>query len=291
MVTSGAFPVFPFAIGVSVLGVVGLLLFTFYKDVAGVFKRYSTGFQVDLIRADMTLKPEEYMLGVVSVGAVLWIVAIFVTRWGLTFSILLLPVCEAASYFLATFYLKFRGRRRIAKMVDQLEMVLRMLAGAMRVGLGFRQAIVLVTEEVSDPSRREFMRVIGRTNIGVNLIDALDEMARTCPSGEIEMFARVVRIQQSTGGNLAKVLEKLATTIRDRRRIVRKIGALTAQGRFGAFIIGSLPVVVGGFIVFTQKDMGDVLLHTHPGWGVLAAVAVLEGLAAYVLSRILVLDT
>jgi tight adherence protein B len=71
---------------------------------------------------------------------------------------------------------------------------------------------------------------------------------------------------------------------------VRKIGALTAQGRFGAFIIGALPLVVGGFIILTEHDMGDVLLHTKPGWAVLAAVAFLEGIAAYVLSRILILD-
>jgi hypothetical protein len=37
--------------------------------------------------------------------------------------------------------------------------------------------------------------------------------------------------------------------------------------------------------------MGDVLLYTKPGWCVLAAVFVLEGLAAFVLSRILILDS
>jgi tight adherence protein B len=282
--------IFPFAIGVSVFGVVGLLLFTFSSDAATLIKRYSTAFQVDLVKADMPMKPEEYMLGVVSIGVLIWIPAIFLMHGGLLLSLALLPLSEAISVLVATGYLKFRGKRRLAKLVDQLEMVLRMIASAMRVGLGFRQAIILVTEEVADPSRREFMRVMGRANIGVNIVDALDEMARNSPASEIQMFARVVRVQQSTGGDLAKVLEKLATTIRDRRRIVRKMGALTAQGRFGAFIIGALPLVVGGFIVLTQKDMGDVLLHTQPGWGVLAAVALLEGLAAYVLSRILILD-
>jgi tight adherence protein B len=278
------------ALGLSFVGILSLLLYTFSGDVKNALKRFSTGFQTDLFRADMTLKPEEYMLGVLGVAVILWVVSLFVVHAGIAISIALLPVCGSVSYLVGVGYLKFRGRRRIARLVDQLEMVLRMIASAMRVGLGFRQAILLVTEEVPDPSRREFMRVMGRTNIGVNLVDALDEMARNCPAGETQMFARVVRVQQQTGGDLAKVLEKLATTIRDRRRIIRKIGALTAQGRFGAFIIGALPLCVGGFIVFTQKDMGDVLLYTHPGWCVLAAVGVLEGLAAYVLSRILVLD-
>jgi tight adherence protein B len=277
---------FPYAIGLSVFGVIGLLLFTFSNDVSSSLKRSSSAFGVDLVKADMPMKPEEYMLGVVSIGVVLWILAIFLVHGGLFLSLAFLPLCEAVSVLVATAYLKFRGKRRLARLVDQLEMVLRMIASAMRVGLGFRQAIILVTEEVADPSRREFMRVMGRTNIGVGLVDALDEMARSCPASEIEMFARVVRVQQSTGGDLAKVLEKLATTIRDRRRVVRKIGALTAQGRFGAFIIGALPLVVGGFIILTEHDMGD----TKPGWAVLAAVALLEGVAAYVLSRILILD-
>jgi len=282
--------IFPYAIGLSVFGVVSLLLYSFSSDVSGVIGRYAAGFQNDLVKADLQMKPEEYMLGVVGAGVLLWVGSILMFHGGLLMSLAFLPLCEAASVLLGTFYLRFRGKRRLAKLVDQLEMVLRMIASAMRVGLGFRQAIILVTEEVQDPSRREFMRVMGRSNIGISLVDALDEMARNCPASELQMFARVVRVQQSTGGDLAKVLEKLATTIRDRRRIIRKIGALTAQGRFGAFIIGALPVVVGGFIVFTQKDMGSVLLGTKPGWGVLAAVGVLEGLAAYVLSRILILD-
>jgi tight adherence protein B len=282
---------FPVAIGLSMVGVLGLLLYTFWADTATLLKRYSTAFQVDLAKADMPMKPEEYLLGVVSVGVLLWLVFVFVAHGGFLLCAMMFPLCEAVSVLVATMYLKFRGKRRIVKIVDQLEMVLRMIAGAMRVGLGFRQAILLVTEEVPDPSRREFMRVMGRTNIGVSIVDALDEMARSCPANEIEMFARVVRVQSGTGGDLSRVLEKLATTIRDRRRIVRKIGALTAQGRFGAFIIGALPLVVGGFIVFTQKSMGDVLLYTKPGWCVLAAVFVLEGLAAFVLSRILILDS
>jgi tight adherence protein B len=134
------------------------------------------------------------------------------------------------------------------------------------------------------------MRVIGRTNIGIPIVDALDELAKSMPSNEMQMFARVVRVQQQTGGDLAKVLEKLAATIRDRRRVFRKMGALTAQGRFGAFIIGGLPILVGGFVVSTQPDMGHALMHTTPGLIALGIVAFLELCAIFSLSRILRFD-
>jgi tight adherence protein B len=165
-----------------------------------------------------------------------------------------------------------------------------MLAGALRVGLGLRQAIILVTEEVPDPARREFMRVIGRTNIGLSVLDALDELAKSMPSNEMTMFSRALRVQSQTGGDLAKVLETLAATIRDRRRVFRKMSALTAQGRFGAIIIGALPLLVGGFVLATQADMAQALLHTKPGWIALGAVFVLEALAAFTLNRILQFD-
>ena len=99
------------------------------------------------------------------------------------------------------------------------------------------------------------------------------------------MFARVVRVQQQTGGDLAKVLEKLAITIRDRRRVLRKMNALTSQGRMGAMIIGGLPVLVGGFVMATQPDMKEAMLHTVPGWCMLGLAVFLEAAAAFVLSK------
>jgi tight adherence protein B len=165
-----------------------------------------------------------------------------------------------------------------------------MMAGALRVGLGLRQSLILVTEELPNPARREFLGVIGRTNLGVSILDALDELAKSMPSAEMTMMARSIRVQSTTGGDLAHVLEILAMTIKDRRRINRKMSALTAQGRGGAWIIGSLPLVVGSFVMATQHEMAQALLHTTPGWIALGIVFVLEILAAFSLMKILQFD-
>jgi tight adherence protein B len=238
----------------------------------------------------MTIKPEEFALLVVGISVILWLAVVLLAKTATLISILLLPASLAVGILGGTFYLKFRGDKRINGFVQQLELVLRMLAGAMRVGLGFRQAIILVTEEVPDPARREFMRVIGRTNLGIAIVDALDELCKSMPTSEMQMFAKVVRVQQQTGGDLAKVLEKLAATIRDRRRVMRKMSALTAQGRFGAAIIGALPILVGGFVIMTQPEMGGALLHTFPGHIALGIFFCLECAAIYSLGRILRFD-
>ncbi len=280
----------PLAIGVSVIGVLAMLMFALGVDVRKLLQRYSQKFQVAIDRADMTIKAEEFGLIVVGAGAILWVGTVLVLRSDLITSAVLFPVEMVLSVVCGNTFLKMRGDMRMKGFGNQLEMVLRMLAGALRVGLGLRQAIILVTEEVPDPARREFMRVIGRTNIGLSVLDALDELAKSMPSNEMTMFSRALRVQSQTGGDLAKVLETLAATIRDRRRVQRKMSALTAQGRFGAIIIGALPLLVGGFVIATQADMAQALLHTQPGWYALGAVFVLEALAGYSLNRILQFD-
>jgi tight adherence protein B len=282
--------VYPYAIGASVFGVIALLVFALGVDLSGTLKKVGAGFQQRLDRADMSIKAEEFTLIVVVAGAVLWLGLVLILRQGPVTSGLLLPLSLALATVAGSFYLKIKGDLRINKFSDQLELVLRMLSGALRVGLGLRQAIILVTEEVPDPARREFQRVVGRTNIGTPIADSLDELAKSVPSSETQMLSRVVRIQLQTGGDLARVLEQLALTIRDRRRILRKMKTLTAQGRFGGYIIGALPLLVGGFVIATQPEMAHALLYTNPGHIALGSALLLEGLAIYTLSRILVLD-
>ncbi len=282
--------VFPYAIGGSVFCVIALLVFSLGGDLSGFTSRLGRGFQDKIDRADIQIKAEEFALAIVGIAVVMWLAAVFLLHTTPLISILVLPLTLAIAIVGGNFYLKFRGDRRVGAFVQQLELVLRMLAGALRVGLGLRQAVILVTEEVPDPARREFMRVIGRTNIGIPIVDALDELTKSMPSNEMSMFSKVVRVQQQTGGDLAKVLERLAATIRDRRRVFRKMNALTAQGRFGAVIIGGLPILVGGFVVLTQPEMGNALTHTKPGLIALGIVAGLETAAIYSLSRILRFD-
>ncbi|MFN2529580.1 MAG: type II secretion system F family protein, partial [Candidatus Baltobacteraceae bacterium] len=129
--------------------------------------------------------------------------------------------------------------------------------------------------------------VIGQTNVGISPYDALDGLAERIPSNETLMLAKVIRIQGQTGGNLSAILEHLATTIKERRRIARKINALTAEGRIGALVLEALPVAVGGFIIATQRDMALPLLTTGLGHGVLGGVLVLEFLAIVSLNRML----
>ncbi|HEY0798644.1 MAG TPA: type II secretion system F family protein [Candidatus Baltobacteraceae bacterium] len=277
-------------IALGAIGAVVLLAISFGGSTGSWLKSIGQTYQAQIERADLSIKPEDFALIVFGVALALWLIIMLVLRVNLVVGFFVLPICFAFCLLAGNFFLKFRGDRRIGSFVNQLEMILRMMAGALRVGLGLRQSMILVAEEMPDPARREFQRIIGRTNIGIGINDALDEMAKSLPAAEVIMMSRAIRVQSQTGGDLASVLETLASTIKDRRRIYRKMSALTAQGKAGAWIIGALPLLVGSFVVFTQPDLGGPLLHTFPGWVALGIVAVLELLSALTLAKILSFD-
>ncbi len=282
--------VFPYAIGAGVFSMIALLVYSTEFDLRTFAGKYADGFRKDIDRADMSIAAADFMLGALGAGAVLWLVVVLRLHQSLLIALLTLPVCEAVTLVVGLMYLRFRGSMRLKKFGDQLEMVLRTIGGAVRVGVGLRQAFVIVIEELPNPAKKEFRRVVGRTNIGIPLVDALEETAKTIPGNEMKMFVKVVRVQQQTGGDLASVLETLASTIRDRRRVIRKMNSLTAQGRFGAFIIGGLPVGIGAFVIGTQPEMAAALLHTVPGYCLLGLAGFLELAAIIALAKILQLD-
>jgi tight adherence protein B len=285
-----ALAVGPFGIFFGVLACLALGLFAFRQRIAARITVASSVLQTRINRADLTLKVEELALGGLGCAAVLWLAATILWQLPPVIAVLMLPLAIAMTGVVVLKWLGFKAQRRIGAFTQQLELVLRMMAGALRIGLGLRQSIIIVTEEAPDPARREFMRVIGRTNIGISLLDALDELAVTMPGAEVSMMARAIRVQAQTGGDLARVLDSLANTIKDRRRVFRKMRALTAQGRGGAFVIGALPLLVGGFVMVTQPAMGHAMLYTFVGHLALGTVGVLESAAIVTLNRIMQFD-
>ena len=243
-----------------------------------------------LDRAGVQQTPQDIALRLAGVTAVLWILAALVMRPGMLVGVILVAVCAGAAFGGFWALLQIKIRRRLDQFVQQLELALRLIGSGVRIGLGLRQALTMVIEEMSDPARYEYMRVVGQTNIGVSVYDALDTLAKRMPGSETLMMARAIRIQSQTGGDLAKILEHLANTIKERRRIQRKISALTAEGRASAGILSALPPFLSVFISITEPSMGSALWFTSPGHVALMIVGVLELLGVLWLMKMLKVD-
>jgi Flp pilus assembly protein TadB len=260
-------------------GISATVFFAFFSIWGPVNERATakvTGLSAQLDRAGIRSSPQELVLGTTAGVALVWIGLIFLLHPGLLFSLLLLPMVAGIAWLGFNGFVQFRVRRRLHAFGEQLEPATRLMAGGLRVGLGLRQALAIVIDELPDPARYEFRRVIGQTNIGISIFDAIDDLAARMPSHEAMMISRVFRVQSETGGDLARVLDQLADTIKDRRQVQRKTSSLTAEGRMSAWVLMAIPVCLGLFIFATQPNMADALKYTTIGHIVLGIVLGLE---------------
>ena len=252
--------------------------------------KFVGSFAVDLERAGLRIPAERLgaVVGTITVG--LWLAAVIFIRPDPLRAILFIPIAFAVTALGFRFWIKGKVKKRLKAFDGQLELALRLISSGLRVGLSLRQALVLVTEELSDPAQTEFSRVIARSNIGVPMDVALDDLVRRVPSEELAMMVDAIQVQSKTGGNLGKILDHLAGTIKGRRQIVRKIAALTGEATLSGWVIGLLPVGVGAFIMIAEPPMRAALLGTGIGHLSLVVFFVLEVLGIGMIRGIMKMD-
>jgi tight adherence protein B len=280
----------PFAI---VLGVIGTMAFTVYaawSRIERYLAKFVGSFSADLDRAGLRTPAERLGAIVATVTVVLWLAAVIGLRPSPILAILYIPLSFALTALGFRFWIKRKVKKRLKAFDEQLELALRLISSGLRVGLSLRQALVLVTEELADPAQTEFSRVIARSNIGVPMDVALDDLVRRVPSEELAMMVDAIQVQSKTGGNLGKILDHLAGTIKGRRAIVRKIAALTGEATLSGWVIGLLPVGVGAFIMIAEPPMRIALLNTGIGHLSIIAFVVLEVVGIAVIRAIMKMD-
>jgi Flp pilus assembly protein TadB len=280
----------PIAVFAGVSATVFFAFFSFWSSVNERANARVRSLSDQLDRAGIRTGSQEIVLSVVSGGAIVWIAILLLLHPPLWLSLALLPAIAAVGAGGFSAYVNFAIGRRLKGFCSQLESATRLLAGGLRVGLGLRQALAMVVEELPDPARHEFRRVIGQTNLGASVYDAFDDLAERMPSHECLMLSRVFRVQSETGGDLARILDQLAETIKHRRQVTRKCDALTAEGRMSAWVLMLIPLCLGAFIAATQESMGHALLFTSVGHVVLLIVAGLEAGAFLWLKALLKID-
>src|SRR5207302_188258 len=144
-----------------------------------------------------------------------------------------------------------------------------------------------VADEFDAPVSAEFSFCYEQQNLGLPPDIAFRDLARRTGLLEIKIFVLAMLIQQQTGGNLAELLDNLATLVRERFRLRGKIRTLTAEGRFQAIILLALPPLVLLAIFFLNPRYGQVLVD-HPN--LVYSMFISEALGALFIRRIINFD-
>jgi tight adherence protein B len=184
-------------------------------------------------------------------------------------------------------YVWWKRRQRIIKLQEQLPEAFDLMARVIRAGQTMTQGIQAVADDFQKPISAEFAYCYEQQNLGLPPEVALRDLARRTGIMEIKIFVLALLVQQETGGNLAELLDKLATIMRDRARIKRKIRTLTAEGRFQALILMAMPPLLLVIVLLVNPAYGSVLFH-YPK--LLLGMAISEGIGALWIRKIVNFD-
>lgn len=193
-------------------------------------------------------------------------------------------VIGVAFAYLPKFYVSYKKKKRMAKFEQQLPDALGLIARALRSGHAFTSGMKLAAEEFPDPIGPEFNETLDEINFGINVSDALKNLAHRVDCPDLKFFVVSVILQRETGGNLAEIIEGLAKLIRERFKFRGKIRVLTAEAKMSAAVLYILPFLLAAWLFFFQNEFIRPL-YTDPIGKILLGITAFLMFIGYLLIK------
>ncbi|MGH6885998.1 MAG: type II secretion system F family protein [Geminicoccales bacterium] len=235
-----------------------------------------------VIQSGITTDPSRLLLVVLAAAAGLYLLLLALGFAGVVALPLVLIIGVALP---VTILIQIRSRRA-REISRQLPDGIDLMVRSLRAGHPLNTAFQVIAREMPDPLGSEMGIVADAITYGDDLTDAVLAFADRVGVEDARYLAVAINIQAGTGGNLAQVLEALAQVIRSRFAMMRKIKALSAEGRLTAIIVSAVPPII--FVALNllsptyYGDVADDPLYVP----FLAIGAVLTVLNAIVLRRL-----
>jgi tight adherence protein B len=242
-----------------------------------------TGLTLDehLARADLKLRASEFVL--IQIGFLVVFTLLGLLRYGFGPQFI---VSGVGGYLIPMRFVRYRQRKRLNTFNRQLPDTLSLLANGLKAGFSLPQALDSVSHNTQPPLSEELGRVVREMNIGVSLEQALHNLLRRVPSDDLDLIVTAILIHNSVGGNLARVLDSISHTIRQRVQVKAQAQALTSQARASGWVITLLPVVVAGILYLIAPDYFRVMTTDRLGLALLVVAGVMIGIGNYIIRRI-----
>jgi tight adherence protein B len=198
----------------------------------------------------------------------------------------LTPLAGVSMGALPIAWVVMRRRRRLKAFAAQLSDAMEMLSRALRAGQSLGFGFDMVAQEMSDPIGKEFGRVFDEQNLGIPMEESLRSMAERIPNVDLQFFVTAVILQRQTGGDLAEILDKIGSLIRQRFQIWGQVQALTGEGRLSGIVLIGLPFALFATVYQLNPDYVVVLFTDPMGKQMLAVALFLQVLGALMIRKI-----
>ncbi|WP_414444975.1 type II secretion system F family protein [Burkholderia sp. 22PA0099] len=120
---------------------------------------------------------------------------------------------------------------------------------------------------------------------GVEVDRAMVHIAKQYRIREFELVGSVLRLSVKYGGRADVMLERMATFMRDFEAAERELRAMSAETRLSTWVLGSLPIAVGSFVIATNPKYFTSMWMNDTGRLVLYVAFALQALGVFLLYR------
>ncbi|HEY3217898.1 MAG TPA: type II secretion system F family protein [Candidatus Limnocylindria bacterium] len=186
-------------------------------------------------------------------------------------------------------WIDLRHRRRQRAFRSQLADNVALLASSVRAGHSLLQAFEQVARESPEPSRSGIEQVVREIGLGASQEEALERLAQRFPSEDLDLIVASINVQHQISGSLARSLDEMAETLRERQRIEADIRALTSQQRYSAYVLALLPVAVTLALFLVSRDYITLLFEGLLRFAAIAA-ALMVLLGFIIMRKIATID-
>lgn len=159
--------------------------------------------------------------------------------------LLALPLAPGVPLAVAVLVIRMAKARYRAAFTDGLPEALDVFARGLRAGRPVSDSLGIVVASAKGPLQREFARCHDEICMGTSLPRSLARLEQRVPTAEVSFFTVATALQAETGGNLIETMEGLAGQLRERRKLRKKVRALSSEARASAVILAALPFAVG----------------------------------------------
>jgi tight adherence protein B len=166
--------------------------------------------------------------------------------------------------FLPIWWIRRGHKAKQSRFKTQLPDTVGLLASSVRSGHSLPQALEHVATDAPEPTKSAFLLVGREIALGASQEDALERLAARYPSDDLKLIVAAINVQHQIGGSLAKILDSISDTIRERIRIEGDIKALTAPQRVSAYVLCGLPIFVTLGLLLIGPDYVGVLFQPGP---------------------------
>lgn len=171
---------------------------------------------------------------------------------------------------------------------EQLAPMLDRMAADLRAGSALGPAFVTVAHTTAAPLGDDLRLVAAEVEHGAALSQALNRWgSRVAAGSPVGLAAASLALAAEAGGEVARAVDRVASTVRERRDLRAEVRALATQARASAAVLVAAPLGVAALVAGVEPTAITFLVTSPAGLLCLSAGLGLDALGAAWMARIL----